>query len=687
MKFKLSKIIQHKDLNFFTVLYFFLIFLAFTLSKGLIKNEELSDLTFFTSCIILTELIYLFIANNKINYKLIYFNDYLIILIFFLFIFIIWNSEIIYSYRNILIFFTSKLLLTIPLVVLINYNGRKKIFNNKLDFFSQILILSIFFSGLFYQTNYSSLNLNIIVILISILVLIFALICSKINKWLNIVLSLIIFFLLLKAFLLSSDKDAFHYSWFLGPINSLSAEYKLLNNIPSQYGYLNILFINKLSSLINVNSTNTLIGFILILFCIFFKIFYSKLKSIINLPIIIISLFLSFLIFGNVGYSNLAGTMFIPSSSVFRFLPSLITILLLSEILNKNKNKNILLFCFLFSFLISLLWSFESAVFVIFSLASYYLVKLIIYFFDDNTVNKNFSFNFKRSTIEILIGISMILIFFLFIHQDNFELFYEHALKTKGSLSKEISSNKVTLVFLFLLMLSYLILRDSYQKKSIFNLNFLWFSLFVAYSSYFLLRSVDNNLFNILPFLLFIICSMKVNSQHIKNLRIYSIYTVVFFVIVSSLLSATYYKEKFVNNLMSSNYFNTPQFYNESYLPSSEILNTIKKFPDLPLTLITGKTIHEKNFHLPNQGYGLPILPLEHFNILNINTKERLMDNYFSINPKHLLLCVYDCKFYSSEEDKNTYSKIFIGKNLKYKKIIETYTKNSIEILYILSIK
>ena len=687
MNFKLSKIIKYKDLNLFIVLYFFLIFLAFILSKGLIKNEELSDLIFITSCIILTELIYLSISNNKINYKLLCINDYLILLIFFLFIFIIWNSEIIYSYWKTLIFFISKLLLAIPLVILINYNERNGILNNKLDFYSQILILTIIFSGLFYQTNYSFLNLNIIIILISIIVLIFNLIFSKINKWLNILLALVTFIVLLKVFLLSSDKDAFHYSWFLGPINSLSAEYKLLNNVPSQYGYLNILFINKLSSLINVNSANTLIGFILILFFVFFKIFYSKLKSIINLPIIIISLFLSFLIFGNVGYSNLAGTLFIPSSSVFRFLPSLITILILSEILNNNKNKNILLFCFLFSFLISLLWSFESALFVIFSLASYYLAKLTILFFENNKLNKNLSFDFKKITIEIIIGISMISIFFLFIFQDNFELFYEHALKTKSSLSKEIVSNKVTLVFLFLLMLCYLVLRDSYQKKSFFNINFLWFGLFIAYSSYFLLRSVDSNLFNILPFLLFIICSMKVNSQDIKNLRIYSIYTVIFFVIVSSLFSAIYYKEKFVKNLISSNFFNTPQFHDESYLPSNEILNAIKKFPNLPLTLITGKNIHKKNLYLPKYGYGLPILPLEHFNILNIRTKERLMENYFSIYPKHLLLCVIDCKFYSSENDTDTYSKIFIGNKYKYKKIIETDTKNSIEVLYVLSIQ
>ena len=83
MNFKLSKVIKYKDLNLFIVIYFFLIFLTFILSKGLINHEELSDLIFFTSCIILTELIYLSISNNKINYKLVYINDYLILFIFF----------------------------------------------------------------------------------------------------------------------------------------------------------------------------------------------------------------------------------------------------------------------------------------------------------------------------------------------------------------------------------------------------------------------------------------------------------------------------------------------------------------------------------------------------------------------------------------------------------------------------
>ena len=81
----------------------------------------------------------------------------------------------------------------------------------------------------------------------------------------------------------------------------------------------------------------------------------------------------------------------------------------------------------------------------------------------------------------------------------------------------------------------------------------------------------------------------------------------------------------------------------------------------------------------------MPILPLEHFNILNIDTKQNLINKYFKKNKNHLILCTYECDFYSSYDDSNIYNKIFIGKNVKYKKIIEVEAKNKKEILNYLS--
>jgi hypothetical protein len=178
---------------------------------------------------------------------------------------------------------------------------------------------------------------------------------------------------------------------------------------------------------------------------------------------------------------------------------------------------------------------------------------------------------------------------------------------------------------------------------------------------------------------------MKVSSKYISSLRVNSIYVIIFFVIISSILSIIQNKKKFVGNLLSTNFINTPQYLDKNYLPKNIILNTIKLYPDIPITLVTGKTIHNKNLNLQQNGYGLPILPLEHFNILNIDTKEKLINKYFEKNRKHLILCIYDCGFYSSNSDTNIRNKIFVGKKIKYKKVIEVDAKNSKEILYILS--
>ena len=685
MYFNLGKIINKKDVNFFIIFSFFLIFLGFVLSKGYIKNEEFSDIIFLVSSVVLIELAYLAISNQKISFKLINKIDYFIFIIFLVFLFLVWNSEIIYNYKNIFIFFLTKVILATTLVVLINFHENNKIDLKNIDFFLQILILSILLTGLFYQINYTSLDFFPKIVIFSITLLLICFVCSKLNEWIDIFLSLVIFFLLTKLFLLSSEKDAFHYSWFLGPINSLSENYKLLDNVASQYGYLNILIINKLSNLFKINSVYTLCSFIIILFFIYFKIFYVKISKIIKLPISIVTLFLCFMIFGNIGYSNLAGAMFIPSSSVFRFLPSLVTIIIFSEIIKNEKKTYILLFFLSLSLLISLLWSFESAIFVIFPLCSYYIIKFILNL--SKFRKHNYLSKINNYKIILSLTLSFTLFFIIYNSANNFSLFYEHALNTTGSLSKEIVNNKVSLIFLYLLILCYVVLRDSFENKKDFNLNILWFGLFVVYSGYFIVRSVDNNIFSILPFIIFIICSMRTNSNQIKNLKIYTLYTIIFFTIISSFYSLTLNKDKFFNNLISTNFLKIPIYKSENYLPNEEILKSIKDFPNVPLTFITGKNIHIKNSNLPQFGYGLPILPLESFNILKDDTKQNLINNYFTLNEKHLILCLNECKFYNSYKDSNTYSKIFLGNSLKFKKITDVKTETLKESLFILSIK
>lgn len=686
MNLKLDRLIEKKKINLFIIISFFSFFILFILSKGFFKNEELSDKIFLISCVISIEIIYLISSNKIINFSIKSNINYLILFIFFIFIYTIWNSESVFSYIDISLFFIFHSLLIIPLMIFLGTKSIKDFNKYKLDNYLLLAILSLILSGLFYQLRYSSFESFLIILVLSLIILILNFLLKKCYKWVDYSLSLIFFLILIKVFLLSSEKDSFHYSWVLGPVNSLQNNYNLLDNVVSQYGYLNILIISKLSQFTNMESSNVLVSFIIGLFIIFFSIFLLKISKLVKLPITVLTIFLSFLIFGNIGHFDLSGSMFIPSSSVFRFIPSLITIIFFSKILNNNDHDDFKkIIPFYLSLFVSLTWSFESAFFTIFSLGSFFLLKLI---FNFNYLSKNrFDFFSVLSEIKfsiILVILLLLTIYFLF-NDRNISLFYEHALNTKGSLAKEIINNKTTMVFLFLLLLCYLILRDSFVNKKLFFYNTLWFALFVSYSAYFLVRSVDSNIFNILPFIFFIICTMKINSIHIKILRNITLYTVIFFSIISSIFTVINSKEKFLDNLLTSKILVTPKYLEKKYLPHSKILNSINQYKNIPLTLISGKTLHEPNPNLPSYGYGLPILPLESFNILKLNKKQNLMDNFFDQRNNHLLLCINECFFYQSNKENNISSKIFLGKNIKFKKIIEIKKNSLNEVLYLLS--
>jgi hypothetical protein len=267
----------------------------------------------------------------------------------------------------------------------------------------------------YFNLIFLSLKNFFLVFLISILLILYKFLIYKNRKILDILISLIIFFIFFKIFLLSSDKDEFHYSWYLGSINSLNNDYQLLQDVVSQYGYLNIYITHFLSKLFNISSSYLLVLIIILFFIIFYIVFYKSLAKNLNLPISIITFFSASVIFANLGFAELKGSMFIPSSSVFRFLPSVLTVLIFSNAFWSNNLKNINFYLiFSFIFLISILWSFESAFFTLFSLGSFLIFK---FFYDFNRKKNYFSLillSFKNNFKIIFIIISLFF-FFIFI--------------------------------------------------------------------------------------------------------------------------------------------------------------------------------------------------------------------------------------------------------------------------------
>ena len=104
MIISLNKVINKNQINNFIISSFFLIFLSYILSKGFIINNETSDKIFLITSVISIEIIYLLISNKYLKFKISNYRDYFLLLFFFIFNYIIWNSETLFSYIDLVIF-------------------------------------------------------------------------------------------------------------------------------------------------------------------------------------------------------------------------------------------------------------------------------------------------------------------------------------------------------------------------------------------------------------------------------------------------------------------------------------------------------------------------------------------------------------------------------------------------------
>ena len=325
LKFKRLNLEQ---INIFFIFSIFLITLSYFCLKAFFGIGEFSDTIFVISILIACEVSAFLFLINKYKFFLKKKVDSIIFILSFVIIFLLWDYNI-YVYTKILYFVFFNLLTLLFLT-----------FSNKIDNKYEILIVFMFltiFNGLFYKIDYlSTKNLFLIFLIYSIYFTSLRLSFQK-KKMADIILSLFIFFVLLKVFILSSEKDPFHYSYVIGPGYSNFAGHKLLNEIVSQYGYLNILFVKFFSNLTNNRIDYSIVLLIVFLLIIFLNLLIKRVGKIINYPSFVIVLFSSILLFANIGIEKLAGSVLIPSSSVFRFLPSIIVMLFLSKIIfSKN---------------------------------------------------------------------------------------------------------------------------------------------------------------------------------------------------------------------------------------------------------------------------------------------------------------------------------------------------------------
>ena len=646
-----------EQINTFFIFSIFLITLSYFCLKAFLGSGEFSDILFVISIPIICEVSALLFLLNKYETLLKKKTDSIIFILSFIIIFLLWDYNS-YVYTKLFSFVLFNLLTLLFFI-----------FSNKINNKYEILIIFIFLTilnGLFYKIDYlSTKNLFLILLIYSIYftILKFSFWNSKI---VNIILSLFIFFIFLKVFILSSEKDSFHYSYVVGPGYSNFAGHKLLNEIVSQYGYLNILFVKFFSNFTNNRIDYSIVLLIVFLLIIFLNLLIKRVGKIINYPSFVIVLFSSILLFANNGIEKLAGSVLIPSSSVFRFLPSIIVMLFLSKIIfSKNLNnlkKNVHFFFFFLA--VGLLWSFESFFFLFFSLFS--LLLSIIFF---NMLKKNKLLKQILSDYKFIFYYFIFyFLIFLFIFKNNqFVFFYEYVFNGKSIKNVDIPNTGYTLIFIIFFIIKYLFLRSTFKLETLkfFYNNLIWFTLFVSFSAYYVTRSVYTNLFALFPFYIYFLSCMRSEFEVLRKIRKLFLDFFILISITFFLLSTYKNKDIFYKNLLSPVFLNLPKYEYNNYKPSVELQAILNNFKDIPVTLFTGKTVHNFNDNLKKGGYGLPILPLEQFNILPIDRKTSLMHIFFKKNNKHLIICLKKCGFYNEENKMKSWSNIFIPSDFR----------------------
>jgi hypothetical protein len=326
--------------------------------------------------------------------------------------------------------------------------------------------------------------------------------------------SLHIFFSLL--FLLCATRqgiDFHHWSFYLGPIQLLHEGHWLLWDIPSQYGFLNILlasllpFESPLTSLYFLDTATLFIAAILS-----YRLLCMKSRNLSTMLFAGIIVFMSaFLFSGEI--ELLRGPTTFPSVGAFRFIWCYAVLFIATKSFNEKSpiTRSTLIMGTVF-WTIALFWSFESGVYT----SCIWLPFLLITRWG-SLEEKHLSYIHRASLVfrDLIVSTLMPLFFAVAIwffynirlgHGPDWYAYIEYALTYKngfGGLPIKLSGSVWTLLFVLALittMAAVAIKRKSYSEIAfaLSILAFVWVT-----GSYFMLRSHESVLSNLLPVTVF----------------------------------------------------------------------------------------------------------------------------------------------------------------------------------------
>lgn len=333
------------------------------------------------------------------------------------------------------------------------------------------------------------------------------------------------------ACLFKKDIEFHHYSFYIGPAYEILHHKSLLNDFPSQYGYLSIHFIAELLKPFGVTFQSFHIlntSLYMVYFFIFFLIYLKLTKNPLLTFILSTVTSLTQCIF------SIHSFYLPPSSGFLRFGPGLIIILFLLYLPKKIK---IPLTSLISS--IALFWSIETAIYVI--------PAWIFFIFYTNFQQKNHPIKGILKDLLIFLLTSLLIFSLIFTYEyqlthqiPNFKNYIQFALIYKDGFSSELVPLignyyiAITILLTGLLITNYFL----FKRKTDNFLNTLSFLSIhnIALFSYFVSRSNQNNLVNIFPFLLLesvFICLVVYHSFKINLYKYLALPMAVFVILFS----------------------------------------------------------------------------------------------------------------------------------------------------------
>lgn len=330
-------------------------------------------------------------------------------------------------------------------------------------------------------------------------------------------------FLALYASFIGNIDYASNWTFYLGPIKSFREGFILLYNNPSQYGFLNIAIPAALP-LATVSAFALciiIVNYLYLALITFLTIAPNKNKNTVHLAA---SFFIAvcLLFMGEPQF----GPLLSPSTTGYRFFPSLLSTTLLAMWLIKGGDNKLLLYCYCAAFLISAAWSFESFVFTLIPLIS----AIAIYFIVPLLKKEGFSWQTLLHISPLLAVLVIMPLTFIiitsFFYYFNFNLWpdwyayieYPKAYALRGITALPIRPLGTVLFLGLVFSLLSCYLYKIYERGE--YLLFITYTVFFAYlviiSTYFVGRSHDNNLINLSPIYFSVVAYILLNSEHLK---------------------------------------------------------------------------------------------------------------------------------------------------------------------------